>query len=183
MLKTPIFWLLFVMMTMMSTGGLMVVSNFAAFAREFGVADVVLLGIPTRGVPLARRLASCCPHITLVVASDPAVAESAGTRWLHLAAADPVPPAPFRWGRSCHDAGEMETAVMLSLGSVVITMANDPIFNFVMGAVLLVFALSLFGMFELQLPAGLARFTSAREGQGGYVGPLVGPDSMVVAIK
>jgi OFA family oxalate/formate antiporter-like MFS transporter len=51
MLKTPIFWLLFVMMTMMSTGGLMVVSNFAAFAREFGVADVVLLGMAA--LPLA----------------------------------------------------------------------------------------------------------------------------------
>jgi oxalate/formate antiporter len=44
MLKTPIFWLMFVMMTMMSTGGLMVTSNFANFARDFGVADVLVLG-------------------------------------------------------------------------------------------------------------------------------------------
>ena len=35
MLKTPIFWLMFAMMTMMSTGGLMVTSNFANFARDF----------------------------------------------------------------------------------------------------------------------------------------------------
>jgi MFS transporter, OFA family, oxalate/formate antiporter len=45
MLKTPIFWLMFAMMTMMSTGGLMVTSNFAAFARDFGVADVLVLGL------------------------------------------------------------------------------------------------------------------------------------------
>jgi oxalate/formate antiporter len=51
MLATPIFWLLFVMMTMMSTGGLLVVSNFAAFAKEFGVADLTVLG--AAAVPLA----------------------------------------------------------------------------------------------------------------------------------
>ncbi|HEY0524852.1 MAG TPA: oxalate/formate MFS antiporter [Stellaceae bacterium] len=45
MLRTPIFWLLFVMMTMMSTGGLMVISQFAAFMRDFGVADVVVFGV------------------------------------------------------------------------------------------------------------------------------------------
>ena len=45
MLKTPIFWLMFVMMTMMSTGGLMVTSNFANFARDFGVADVLVMGL------------------------------------------------------------------------------------------------------------------------------------------
>jgi MFS transporter, OFA family, oxalate/formate antiporter len=51
MLQTPIFWLLFVMMTMMSTGGLMVISQFAAFSRDFGVADVVVLGFAA--LPLA----------------------------------------------------------------------------------------------------------------------------------
>jgi MFS transporter, OFA family, oxalate/formate antiporter len=45
MLKTPIFWLMFVMMTMMSTGGLMVTSNFANFAHDFGVADILVLGL------------------------------------------------------------------------------------------------------------------------------------------
>jgi MFS transporter, OFA family, oxalate/formate antiporter len=45
MLKTPIFWLMFAMMTMMSTGGLMVTSNFANFARDFGVADILVLGL------------------------------------------------------------------------------------------------------------------------------------------
>lgn len=51
MLKTPLFWLMFVMMTMMSTGGLMVVSNFASFARDFGVADAIVLGMVA--LPLA----------------------------------------------------------------------------------------------------------------------------------
>lgn len=51
MLKTPIFWLMFVMMSMMSTGGLMVTSNFANFAREFGVADALLFGLAV--LPLA----------------------------------------------------------------------------------------------------------------------------------
>jgi MFS transporter, OFA family, oxalate/formate antiporter len=45
MLKTLIFWLMFLMMTMMSTGGLMVTSNFANFAHDFGVADVSVLGL------------------------------------------------------------------------------------------------------------------------------------------
>lgn len=45
MLKTPIFWLMFVMMAMMSTGGLMVTSNFANFARDFGVADTLVFGL------------------------------------------------------------------------------------------------------------------------------------------
>ena len=51
MLKTPIFWLMFAMMTMMSTGGLMVTSNFANFAKEFGVADLAVAGMAA--VPLA----------------------------------------------------------------------------------------------------------------------------------
>jgi oxalate/formate antiporter len=45
MLKTPVFWLLFAMMTMMSTGGLMVISQFAPFARDFGIADVTIFGM------------------------------------------------------------------------------------------------------------------------------------------
>ncbi len=51
MLKTPVFWLMFAMMTMMSTGGLMVTSNFANFAREFGVAEIMLFGVAA--LPLA----------------------------------------------------------------------------------------------------------------------------------
>ncbi len=45
MLKTPVFWLMFAMMTMMSTGGLMVISQFAAFTKSFGVADTLVWGL------------------------------------------------------------------------------------------------------------------------------------------
>jgi oxalate/formate antiporter len=54
MLKTPVFWLLFVMMTMLSTSGLMVISQMGAFARDFGVANVAVLG--TTALPLALTL-------------------------------------------------------------------------------------------------------------------------------
>jgi MFS transporter, OFA family, oxalate/formate antiporter len=42
MLRTPVFWLMLVMMTMMSTSGLMVTSQMAAFAAEFGITKAVL---------------------------------------------------------------------------------------------------------------------------------------------
>ncbi len=51
MLRAPIFWLMFAMMAMMSTGGLMVTSQFAAFARDFGVADAIVFG--SAALPLA----------------------------------------------------------------------------------------------------------------------------------
>jgi OFA family oxalate/formate antiporter-like MFS transporter len=54
MLTTPVFWLLFIMMTMLSTSGLMVISQTAAFARDFGVASVVVWG--TAALPLALTL-------------------------------------------------------------------------------------------------------------------------------
>ena len=38
--------------------------------------------------------------------------------------------------------------------------------NFGLGALFVFFALSLFGMYEIELPSGLARFTSSREGSG-----------------
>jgi oxalate/formate antiporter len=54
MLTTPVFWLLFVMMTMLSTSGLMVISQTAAFARDFGVASVIVWG--TAALPLALTI-------------------------------------------------------------------------------------------------------------------------------
>ncbi len=54
MLRTPLFWLMFVMMTMLSTSGLMVISNTAAFARDFGVATAVVLGMAA--LPLALTI-------------------------------------------------------------------------------------------------------------------------------
>jgi len=54
MLSTRIFWLMFVMMTMMSTTGLMVTSQMGAFTRDFGMASVLVWGLPL--LPLALSL-------------------------------------------------------------------------------------------------------------------------------
>ena len=54
MLATPIFWLMFAMMAMMSTTGLMVTSQMAAFTRDFGMANLLVLGVPL--LPLALSL-------------------------------------------------------------------------------------------------------------------------------
>jgi MFS transporter, OFA family, oxalate/formate antiporter len=54
MLGSPVFWLLFVMMTMMSTGGLMVISQFAPFTKSFGIADVTIFGMAA--LPFALTL-------------------------------------------------------------------------------------------------------------------------------
>src|ERR1700719_536669 len=51
MLRSKVFWLMFFMMTMMSTGGLMIISQFAAFSRDFGVANVTVFGLAA--LPLA----------------------------------------------------------------------------------------------------------------------------------
>lgn len=54
MLRTPLFWLMFAMMTMMSTGGLMVVSQFAPVMRDFELADAAIAGMGA--LPLALTL-------------------------------------------------------------------------------------------------------------------------------
>jgi oxalate/formate antiporter len=54
MLQNPIFWVLFIMMSMMSTSGLMVVSNVGPFAREYKVAEVLVLGMAA--LPLSLTL-------------------------------------------------------------------------------------------------------------------------------
>src|SRR4029453_17828848 len=54
MLRTSIFWLMFLMMTMMSTSGLMVISQMGAFTRDFGMADALVFGLPV--LPLALSL-------------------------------------------------------------------------------------------------------------------------------
>jgi oxalate/formate antiporter len=56
MLKTPVFWLMFVMMSMMSTGGLMVITQFSSFAKSFGIdanTSVTILGISLAAIPTA----------------------------------------------------------------------------------------------------------------------------------
>ena len=54
MLRAPVFWLMFVMMTLMSTSGLMVTSQMAAFAGEFGVTKVLVWGFAA--LPLALTI-------------------------------------------------------------------------------------------------------------------------------
>lgn len=54
MLKSPVFWLMFVMMTMMCSSGLMVTSQLATFARDFGVSNVTVFGLAA--VPLAMTI-------------------------------------------------------------------------------------------------------------------------------
>jgi oxalate/formate antiporter len=55
MLKTPVFWLMFAMMTAVSTGGLMVIVQFASFSRDFGIGPNVLVwGLAA--LPLALTL-------------------------------------------------------------------------------------------------------------------------------
>ena len=54
MLRSPIFWLMFVMMTMMSTSGLMVISQMGAFAKDFGVKDALVFGLAA--LPLALTI-------------------------------------------------------------------------------------------------------------------------------
>jgi OFA family oxalate/formate antiporter-like MFS transporter len=54
MLRNPLFWLMFCMMTMMSTSGLMVTSQMATFSRDFGVAGVLVFGLAA--LPLALTI-------------------------------------------------------------------------------------------------------------------------------
>jgi thiol:disulfide interchange protein DsbD len=64
------------------------------------------------------------------------------------------------------------TIAALAFLSVFRKLSTNPIMNFVIGGLFIYFSLSLFGMYEIELPSGLARFTSAREGKGGLVGTM-----------
>jgi MFS transporter, OFA family, oxalate/formate antiporter len=61
-LKSPIFYLLFVMMSMMSTSGLMVTSNVGPFAKEYGVASMLVLGMAA--LPLSLTLSRVTNGLT-----------------------------------------------------------------------------------------------------------------------
>lgn len=58
MMRTPAFWLLYLMMTMVTTGGLMIVAQIDPMARHFGIADepVTLLGITAASLTFASML-------------------------------------------------------------------------------------------------------------------------------
>jgi thiol:disulfide interchange protein DsbD len=67
--------------------------------------------------------------------------------------------------------------VVLTLGGVLLMKILQPLsqhwaMNLVLGALFAIFALSLFGMFEIRLPSGLANLTSAKEGRGGIQGTV-----------
>ena len=62
MLKNPVFWLLFIMMSMMSTSGLMVTSNVGPFAREYKVAEILVLGMAA--LPLSLTLSRVTNGLT-----------------------------------------------------------------------------------------------------------------------
>jgi OFA family oxalate/formate antiporter-like MFS transporter len=54
MLKSPIFWLMFVMMSLMSTSGLMVISQIGNFAADFGITKLTVFG--AAALPLALTI-------------------------------------------------------------------------------------------------------------------------------
>jgi len=54
MLRTPVFWLMFLMFALMSTSGLMALSQMGAFAKDFGVANAIVFGMAA--LPLALTL-------------------------------------------------------------------------------------------------------------------------------
>jgi MFS transporter, OFA family, oxalate/formate antiporter len=62
MLRSPVFYLLFLMMSMMSTSGLMVVFNVGPFAKDFGVADKLVLGMAA--LPLSLTLSRVTNGLT-----------------------------------------------------------------------------------------------------------------------
>lgn len=62
MLKTPIFWLMFVMMSLMSTSGLMVTSQIGVFAADFGITQLVVWGMAA--LPLALTIDRFCNGLT-----------------------------------------------------------------------------------------------------------------------
>ena len=62
MLKSPVFYLMFIMMSMMSTSGLMVTSNVGPFAKEFGVANMLVLGMAA--LPLSLTLSRVTNGLT-----------------------------------------------------------------------------------------------------------------------
>jgi thiol:disulfide interchange protein DsbD len=67
--------------------------------------------------------------------------------------------------------------VVLTIAAVLLLslfryLSTNPYMNIGLGVLFVIFALSLFGMYDLELPSGLARFTSSREGKGGLAGTM-----------
>jgi OFA family oxalate/formate antiporter-like MFS transporter len=66
MLRTPVFWLLYAMFTMVATGGLVMLSHLAQIATDFGVADapLSLLGLTVLALPFALLVENLCNGLT-----------------------------------------------------------------------------------------------------------------------
>ncbi|GAC1346024.1 MAG: oxalate/formate MFS antiporter [Acetobacteraceae bacterium] len=62
MLRHPIFWLMFAMMSLMSTTGLMVTSQIGAFAGDFGITKLMVWGFAA--LPLALTIDRFCNGLT-----------------------------------------------------------------------------------------------------------------------
>ncbi len=62
MLRSPVFWLMFAMMAMMSTSGLMVTSQIGAFAGDFGITTLTVWGFAA--LPLALTVDRFCNGLT-----------------------------------------------------------------------------------------------------------------------
>ena len=58
MLKTPVFWLMYLMFTLMATGGLMVTVQLASVAKDYKVAEspITFFGVTMAALPLALSL-------------------------------------------------------------------------------------------------------------------------------
>ena len=61
-----------------------------------------------------------------------------------------------------------------ALLKIFVDLSRDPIMNVMLGGLFVVFALSLFGMYDLTLPQGMLRFTQKRQGAGGVLGTVFG---------
>lgn len=62
MLRTRAFWLLFVMMSLLATSGLMVTSNVAPFAADLGIGKATVIGLAA--VPLSLSLSRITNGVT-----------------------------------------------------------------------------------------------------------------------
>ena len=62
MLRQPLFWLMFVMMTLMSTSGLMVTAQIVPFASDLGIGKLVIWGFAA--IPLILTVDRVCNGLT-----------------------------------------------------------------------------------------------------------------------
>ncbi|WP_029420684.1 oxalate/formate MFS antiporter [Alicyclobacillus macrosporangiidus] len=61
-LRTPLFWLMFLMMSLLSTSGLMITSEVGPFAKDFGVSGALVFGMSA--LPLSLTLSRLANGLT-----------------------------------------------------------------------------------------------------------------------